>query len=185
MLSVRANERAAAAAGVNVRLVKLAAFGIGAFIAGLAGGLYGYNFGGVSTNQFSALAALSLIAFAYIGGITMVSGAVLAGFMAVAGVGQYALQKWFGINGDWANVFAGVALIGNVIFVPAGGAGMQYAKTQRKRAMRAAGLPTPNIFGRVWSAVTGRGPLVGAGPETGSDIVQVLDHEIDVTRDVV
>jgi branched-chain amino acid transport system permease protein len=185
MLAVRANERAAAAAGVNVRSVKLVAFGLGGFIAGIAGGLYGYNFGGVSTNQFSALTALSLIAFAYIGGITMVSGAALAGFMAVAGLGQYGFQKWFGISGDWAIVFAGVALIANVIFVPAGGAGMQYAKTQRKRAMREAGLPTPNVFARVWSAVTERGPLVGAGPETASDVVQVLDHPTDLGDDVI
>ena len=36
MLAVRSNERAAAAAGINVRNVKLAAFGISSFIAGIA-----------------------------------------------------------------------------------------------------------------------------------------------------
>src|SRR3954454_11688668 len=44
MLAVRSNERAAAAAGVPVRDVKLAAFGISSFIAGIAGSLYAYNF---------------------------------------------------------------------------------------------------------------------------------------------
>ena len=38
MLAVRSNERAAAAAGINVRNTKLAGFGIAAFIAGMAGG---------------------------------------------------------------------------------------------------------------------------------------------------
>ena len=68
MLAVRSNERAAAAAGVNVRNVKLAAFGISSFIAGIAGALYGYNFSSVTVTRFSALTALSLIAFAYVGG---------------------------------------------------------------------------------------------------------------------
>jgi branched-chain amino acid transport system permease protein len=79
MLAVRSNERAAAAAGVNVRNVKLAAFGISAFIAGMAGALYGYNFSSVTVTRFSAFTALSLIALAYVGGVTMVSGAVVAG----------------------------------------------------------------------------------------------------------
>ena len=48
MLAVRSNERAAAAAGINVRNVKLAAFGISSFIAGIAGALYGYNFSSVT-----------------------------------------------------------------------------------------------------------------------------------------
>ena len=65
MLAVRSNERAAAAAAVNVRNVKLIAFGISAFIAGVAGSLYAYNFGSVSAARFNAVTALALIAFAY------------------------------------------------------------------------------------------------------------------------
>ena len=68
MLAVRSNERAAAAAGINVRNTKLAGFGIAAFIAGMAGALYAYNFGSVSYSRFGAVAALGLIAFAYFGG---------------------------------------------------------------------------------------------------------------------
>ncbi|MBV9801562.1 MAG: ABC transporter permease, partial [Solirubrobacterales bacterium] len=48
MLAVRSNERAAAAAAIDPRAVKLIAFGISAVIAGLAGALYAYNFGSVS-----------------------------------------------------------------------------------------------------------------------------------------
>ena len=55
MLAVRSNERAAAAAGINVRNTKLAGFGIAAFVAGMAGGLYAYNFGSVSYSRFGAL----------------------------------------------------------------------------------------------------------------------------------
>ena len=54
MLAVRSNERAAAAAGINVRNTKLAGFAIAAFIAGMAGALYAYNFGSVSYSRFGA-----------------------------------------------------------------------------------------------------------------------------------
>ena len=57
MLAVRSNERAAAAAGINVRNTKLAGFGIAAFIAGMAGALYAYNFGSVSSSRFGAVAS--------------------------------------------------------------------------------------------------------------------------------
>ncbi|MDH3060262.1 ABC transporter permease, partial [Gordonia alkanivorans] len=43
MLAVRANERSAAAAGVNVSRTKLVAFAIGAFIAGIGGSLMAYQ----------------------------------------------------------------------------------------------------------------------------------------------
>ncbi|HMI71012.1 MAG TPA: ABC transporter permease, partial [Solirubrobacteraceae bacterium] len=82
MLAVRSNERAAAAAGTDVRMVKLTAFAISAFIAGVAGTLYAYNFGSVSDARFDALTALSLIAFAYAGGVTLVSGALFAGLVS-------------------------------------------------------------------------------------------------------
>ena len=44
--------------------------------------MYGYNFGSVTVDRFCALTALSLIAFAYVGGITMVSGAIFAGLIS-------------------------------------------------------------------------------------------------------
>src|SRR6185295_16152803 len=55
MLAVRSNERAAAAAAINPRTVKLYAFGIAAFIAGVGGVLYAYNFGSVSADRFDAV----------------------------------------------------------------------------------------------------------------------------------
>ncbi len=74
MLAVRSNERAAAAAGISVTRVKFAAYGISSFIAGTAGWMYAYNFGSVSAARFGLIVALAFVAFAYIGGITMVVG---------------------------------------------------------------------------------------------------------------
>jgi branched-chain amino acid transport system permease protein len=139
MLAVRSNERAAAAAGVNVRNVKLAAFGISAFIAGIAGAMYGYNFSSVTVTRFSALTALSLIALAYVGGVTMVSGAVIAGLISVEALFPYALEKWLDISGNWALLFAGLALIVTLIQNPDGVAGATYRKRQLRKRRRAAG----------------------------------------------
>ena len=138
MLAVRSNERAAAAAGINVRNTKLAGFGIAAFIAGMAGALYAYNFGSVSYSRFGALAALGLIAFAYFGGITMVSGAVLAGVGATEGLFPDAFDRWFGLSGNWALLVGGFALIVTLLVNPEGIAGTGYKKKQQKKRRLAA-----------------------------------------------
>jgi branched-chain amino acid transport system permease protein len=138
MLAVRSNERAAAAVGISVRNTKITAFMLGSLIAGIAGGLSAYNFGSISSDRFSALTALSLIAFAYIGGITMVSGAIFAGLLATEGLMQHGFEKWFGISGTWTLLFAGIALIQNVVMYPEGVAGATFMKRQTKKARKAA-----------------------------------------------
>ena len=139
MLAVRSNERAAAGAAINVRNVKLAAFGISALIAGVAGTLYAYNFGSVSADRFSVPLALSLIAFAYAGGITLVSGAVFAGLIAAQGIVPYSLDKWFGLSGNWFLLFGGVVLIFTLIQNPEGVAGSFYRTAQAWQRKRAEG----------------------------------------------
>jgi branched-chain amino acid transport system permease protein len=137
MLAVRSNERAAAAASVNPRAVKLIAFGIAAFIAGVAGSLYAYNFGSVSADRFDAVTALSLIAFAYAGGITLISGAVFAGLISAQALLPYALDKWFGLNGNWFLLFGGAVLILTLLQNPEGVAGAFYKKTHKRPVIRA------------------------------------------------
>jgi branched-chain amino acid transport system permease protein len=135
MLAVRSNERAAAAAGVNVAHVKFIAFGLSSFIAGTAGWMYAYNFGSVNASRFGILIALSFVAFAYIGGITMVSGAVFGGLIATEGLFSHLIESVFGISGNWLLLFGGLVLILNLISFPEGVAGSSYQKKQlRKRA---------------------------------------------------
>nr|MDT0665884.1 ABC transporter permease [Micromonospora sp. DSM 115978] len=86
MLAVRANERSAAAAGINVKVVKLAAFGIGAFIAGIGGSLLAYQQTSVSVASFNAIGGIGLFATAYLAGVTSVAGGVLAGVLAAGGL---------------------------------------------------------------------------------------------------
>ena len=137
MLAVRSNERAAAAAAINPRTVKLAAFTIAAFIAGVAGVLYAYNFLSVSADSFDAVTALSVIAFAYAGGITLISGAVFAGLISAQALIPYALDKWFGLNGNWFLLFGGVILIFTLVRNPEGVAGDFYRRTHKRPVVRA------------------------------------------------
>jgi branched-chain amino acid transport system permease protein len=142
MLAVRSNERAAAGAAIDVRNVKLIAFGISALIAGVAGTLYAYNFGSVSAIGDSALTALALRGFADGGGITLVSGAVFAGLIAAQGLVPYALDTWFGLSGNWFLLFGGVVLIFTLIQNPEGVAGSFYRTAQARSARRTGGDAT-------------------------------------------
>ena len=85
-LAVRANERAAAAAGIDVARTKLTGFAIAAGIAGLAGILQGYRLGGVRTDGYGLFVGLALFAFVYLGGITTVCGAVIGGLLVGGGL---------------------------------------------------------------------------------------------------
>jgi ABC-type branched-subunit amino acid transport system ATPase component/ABC-type branched-subunit amino acid transport system permease subunit len=141
MLAVRSNERAAAAAAIDPRVVKFIAFGISSVIAGLAGALYAYNFSSVSADRFDPFTALSLIAFAYAGGITLISGAVFAGLISTQALFPYALDKWLGINGNWFLLFGGAILIVTLIQNPEGVAGAIYRRTHKRQAVSREGLP--------------------------------------------
>jgi ABC-type branched-subunit amino acid transport system permease subunit len=123
MLAVRSNERAAAAAGVDVRGTKLLAFGISSFIAGIAGALYAYDFGSVTADRFGIVTALGFVAFAYLGGITTVSGAIAGGMLVTEGLVIHAVNDWFGVPVSWQLLIAGLALILTIMFNPIGIAG--------------------------------------------------------------
>ena len=162
MLAVRSNERASAAAAINPSNVKLIAFGISALIAGTAGSLLSYNIGAVSSGQFDALTAFSLIAFAYAGGITLISGAVFAGLISTQALFPYALSKWFGLNGNWFLLFGGVILIITLLQNPEGVMGALYRKRHPRQPVappkevpeRAAAGPVVPAAGR--AVVPGR-----------------------------
>ena len=138
MLAVRANERAAAAAGINVARVKITAYAISSFIAGTAGWMYAYNFGSVSAARFGILIALGFVAFAYIGGITMVSGAVIGGLVATEGLIPHFFQELLGISGNWTLLVGGLILIVTLIQNPEGIAGTTYRKHQASKRAKAA-----------------------------------------------
>lgn len=116
MLAVRANERAAAAAGVDVAAIKLAAFGISAGLAGLGGALTAYKLGTYGQDSFGIFVSLSVLAFAYLGGISTVGGAVVAGTLFAEGIGIVVTNEWFIDVGPYTAYVAGFFLIGTAVY---------------------------------------------------------------------
>jgi branched-chain amino acid transport system permease protein len=119
-LAVRANERSAASTGVGLAGTKMLAFAMSAVIAGIAGVLSAYRFGSVTPEYFGTFASLSLLAFAYLGGITSVTGAVIGGFLVTGGVAATALDQWFGISPEYTILFGGFGLIATAVLHPGG-----------------------------------------------------------------
>jgi branched-chain amino acid transport system permease protein len=77
-LSVRENEIAAEAMGVHTTKVKVRAFVISAFFAGLAGSLYGHEIGSLNPGNLGFMKSFDIIIMVVLGGMGSVSGAVLA-----------------------------------------------------------------------------------------------------------
>jgi branched-chain amino acid transport system permease protein len=111
-MSVRANERASAAAGVNVPRTKLLAFAISAGLAGLAGCMIAFQQDGVASANFPYQQLFPLLTFAYLAGITSINGAML-GAAAGAGVLAY-FNRW---AFDSANIDLYVPIVGAIAVV--------------------------------------------------------------------
>ncbi|ACY23036.1 ABC transporter related protein [Gordonia bronchialis DSM 43247] len=119
MLAVRANERSAAAAGINVGVTKLVAFAAAAFLAGLGGSLLAYQQTLATAGSYAVFAGLALFAVFFVAGVTSVSGALLAGLLAPGGV-LYYLSDRFGSFGDYYLLISGILLVLTVITSPDG-----------------------------------------------------------------
>ncbi len=142
-LAVRANERAAAAAGINVAGTKLTASVIASFLAGVSGVLLGYTYTILSPTGFESRFSLSILAIGFLGGIGRVSGALLAGGLVsggivfalvesitnsstvdlqflLSGVGLLVVARWFpeGLSAGLAPVLRSIARWGGRIVRP-------------------------------------------------------------------
>jgi branched-chain amino acid transport system permease protein len=119
-LAVRSNERAAAAAGINVTSTKLLAFAVSSLLAGLGGTLLAYELPALSSQQFLVIGALAILALCYLGGIATLSGALIAGVLASGGI---VTQLQGGATGDASSyqyAVSGLLLIGVAILYPDG-----------------------------------------------------------------
>jgi branched-chain amino acid transport system permease protein len=76
--AVGEDEGAAATLGINAGAYKLAAFGIGTALAGLAGGLYTFFTQFITADAFDFILSVMLMAMVVIGGIGSTSGVVFA-----------------------------------------------------------------------------------------------------------
>ncbi len=142
MLAVRANERSAAGAGIDVVRVKIIAFAIGSFIAGLGGSMLAYYQGNVTFVAFDAILGLFVFTGVYFAGVTSVSGGVMAGVLSTGGIVAYASNEAFGVDALYA-AFTGLGLVLVVIFQPDGLVGPVHAKIEQWRKRRVPQIDAP------------------------------------------
>lgn len=114
IISVREDEIAANAMGINVFYYKIFAFTISAFIGGLGGALYAPFFGYLSPNMFNFQKSVEFLIIVVLGGMGNLTGTV------VAGIGLTYLQEFLRFLKDYRLVIYPLILIIVMIFQPSG-----------------------------------------------------------------
>jgi branched-chain amino acid transport system permease protein len=115
--SIRNSEIAAATSGVNLTAWKLAAFGVSAGLAGLAGGLLATGIGSVSAGAYTFQQSLAVLAIAIVVGVRSVGAAVVGGFFLIFGP---ELLTHTPLSTLWFPLIVGAVLILQVILTPQG-----------------------------------------------------------------
>ena len=81
IMSVREDETAAKAMGIDVAGSKLLAFVVGSFVAGIGGGVYAHYIGFLSPNTFSFIAGFNPLIIVVFGGLGSMTGTLAASFV--------------------------------------------------------------------------------------------------------
>ena len=82
-----------------------------------------YEFQGVTPDPFVALASVSILATAYLGGIGSVSGAAVAGTLAIGGLSFRLIERYVNV-GKFELLISGVGLVLTAVMNPEGIAGV-------------------------------------------------------------
>lgn len=80
-ISIREDETASDAMGINTTYYKVLAFVIGAFFAGIAGGLYSHNFYIIQPANFGFLKSFDILILVVFGGLGSMSGSVISAIL--------------------------------------------------------------------------------------------------------
>jgi branched-chain amino acid transport system permease protein len=120
MIAVRDNQKGAQAYAVGARAAKLWAFAISGFWAAVAGALYTYQQGSVPPAAFPPELSLTLVVVLVIGGVTSLTGAVMAAVLygillygdvsqslQLAGIGIVGVGLLYLAPGGFAQIFYG------------------------------------------------------------------------------
>jgi len=113
-ISVREDETAAEMMGVDITRYKVLAFAVGAFFAGLGGGIYAHYFYGLQPATFGFMRSIEYLVMVVFGGMGSISGSILAaGALTVINV---VLQQFSAIR----MILYALLLIVIMIFRPQG-----------------------------------------------------------------
>ena len=76
--AIRDNRIAAESVGINVMTFKMKAFVLSAFLAGMAGALYGLNYSSVMASKFNFNTSINILIYVVLGGMGNILGSVIS-----------------------------------------------------------------------------------------------------------
>ena len=130
--AIREDDVAAASQGIPIRRYQLAAFVIGALIAGWAGGLAAHFDFAIQPDEFGFARAVQILVFAVVGGIPNVFGPILGAVLLTA------LPAILQPLQEYRDIFQGVILVLVIVYLPRGLATLlQPRRTARLRTVGA------------------------------------------------
>ncbi|HEY7585974.1 MAG TPA: branched-chain amino acid ABC transporter permease [Candidatus Deferrimicrobiaceae bacterium] len=146
ILSIREDEIAGELMGVDTRRVKLLAFVVSAFFAGVAGGLFAHLLQFINPRMFDILKSTDVLIMVYLGGIGSIAGSILGATIYTV------LLELLRPLEIWRMVLMPLMLVLLMIFRPRGIMGMREfrwfvpagewaAAVARRRGERAADAP--------------------------------------------
>jgi branched-chain amino acid transport system permease protein len=128
IMAVREDEVAANLTGVDTRRIKLYAFLISAFFAGVAGGLFAHLLQFINPRSFSILKSTDMLVMVYLGGVGSLTGSLLGAAIFTI------LLEVLRPLGLWRWVVGPLLLVLLMIFRPRGIMGFKEWRWLGKRA---------------------------------------------------
>jgi branched-chain amino acid transport system permease protein len=134
-VAIREDEVAAAAMGVPVVRMKLAAFAIGACTAGVGGVLYAEQINAIAPSQFQLIQSILILAMVVIGGMGSIGGAILGATLVTI------IPEVFRGITPYRYLIFGVAIILVMIFRPQG-----LLPSKRRQTELRGGTPGSDLY---------------------------------------
>ena len=114
LIAVREDEDAASAMGINTTNFKVMAFVLGAFFAGVAGGLQAHFIQYLHTNSFTFLRSIEIVVFVVLGGSGSITGSVIAAAVLTV------LPEFLRVAQSWRMVIYSTLLVVMMLTRPQG-----------------------------------------------------------------
>ena len=128
-VAIREDERAASAAGINTRNIKLLAFAMGATFGGLSGGLFASFQGFVSPESFNLMESIMILSMIVLGGMGNIAGVILGAVLVTVipealrytgDLQRFLFGQVYIDPSDLRMLLFGIALVVMMLFRPAG-----------------------------------------------------------------
>jgi branched-chain amino acid transport system permease protein len=105
LIAIREDETAAESMGINTTYYKILAFGVGAFFAGLGGGLFSHYFRYIQPNSFGFLKSIEYLCMVVLGGLGNMWGSIIGAAALTA------IPELLRASADYRQLFYGAILV--------------------------------------------------------------------------